>query len=129
MLLPHGTIVAVLDGRHFHLLRNAGDEANPELAEIDTPKLDTHNHSGASHRDGGAAVMTEDAHVLAAVDWLNHEVQGKRIDHLVIIAPPRSMGEIRKAYTKALEQKLLGELAKDLSAKAPAQVLAALRGK
>ena len=49
MLLPHGTVIALVDGHNFELYRNAGDEAAPELSALPSPKLDTHNHSGASH--------------------------------------------------------------------------------
>jgi protein required for attachment to host cells len=128
MLLPHGTVIAVIDARNFRLFRNTGDEANPELTEADAPRLDTHNHSGASHH-GSTITMAHDAHAIAAVEWLAQEVQGHRIEHLVVIAAPRSLGELRKSYTKPLEAALRGELAKDLGeAKAP-EILAHLRGR
>lgn len=128
MLLPHGTVIAVIDARNFRLFRNAGDEASPELAETDAPRLDTHNHSGGSHH-GSTITMAHDAHATAAIEYLAQEVQSRRIEHLVVIAAPRSLGELRKAYTKGLEAALLGELAKDLGeAKAP-EILAQLRGK
>ena len=50
MLIPHGTLVAVIDGVTFELYRNAGTEAEPELSPEDSPKLDASNHSGGSHR-------------------------------------------------------------------------------
>lgn len=128
MLLPHGTVIAVIDARNFRLFRNTGDEASPELAETDAPRLDTHNHSGGSHH-GSTITMAHDAHATAAIEYLAQEVQSHRIEHLVVIAAPRSLGELRKAYTKGLEAALLGELAKDLGeAKAP-EILAHLRGK
>lgn len=128
MLLPHGTVIAVIDARNFRLFRNTGDEASPELAETDAPRLDTHNHSGGSHH-GSAITMAHDAHATAAIEYLAQEVQSHRIEHLVVIAAPRSLGELRKAYTKGLEAALLGELAKDLGeAKAP-EILSHLRGK
>ena len=30
MLLPHGTVIAVIDARNFRLFRNTGDEAGPQ---------------------------------------------------------------------------------------------------
>ncbi|NBC35397.1 attachment protein [Novosphingobium sp. FSY-8] len=128
MLLPHGTVIAVIDGRNFHLFRNSGDEATPELTDLPAPKLDTHNHSAGSHH-GSTATMTEDSHAIAAVEWLAHEVQGHRIEHLVVIAPPRAMGELRKHYTKPLEKALLGEVSKDLSGRKGSEILAQLRGR
>ncbi len=128
MLLPHGTVIAVIDARNFELFRNVGDEAHPELTEIPAPKLDTHNHSAGSHH-GSTATMTEDAHAIAAVEWLNHEVQGHRIEHVVVAAPPRALGELRKHYSKLLEKALLGEVSKDLHGRKGPELLAQLRGK
>lgn len=128
MLIPHGTMIAVLDGRAFELWRNVGDEANPELASLPSPRLDTHNHSAGSHH-GGLAVMTEDAHLIAAVAWLALEAQAHRLEHLVLVAPPRALGEARKHYTRPLEQALRHELAKDLAGRKGPEILAQLRSK
>ena len=50
MLLPHGAIIALIDGEKFELYRNAGNEAAPDLAALPSPALDTHNHgSGGRH--------------------------------------------------------------------------------
>ena len=49
MLLPHGTVIAVIDGSAFELYRNTGTEAEPELSAEESPKLDSSNHSAGSH--------------------------------------------------------------------------------
>ena len=133
MLLPHGTVVAVIDGKSFTLYRTAGTEAAPDLQPAPSPKLDTHNHSGASHHstpgNHAATLVTEDVHAMAAVHWLNQEVLAHRIEHLVVISPPRTLGEARKHYHKLTENALVGELTKDLAGRNGSEVLAALRGK
>ena len=133
MLLPHGTIVALVDGKNFALFRNAGNEAEPELVAQDTPKLDTHNHSGASHHASsgthGGALVAEESHAIAAVEWLNAQVLGHHIEHLVVVAPPRTLGEMRRHYHKQLEHALLADVAKDLWAYKGPEILAALRGR
>ena len=98
------------------------------IRDSPAPKLDTHNHSAGSHH-GSTATMTEDAHAIAAVEWLNHEVQGHRIEHVVVAAPPRALGELRKHYSKLLEKALLGEVSKDLHGRKGPELLAQLRGK
>ena len=133
MLIPHGTVVALVDGKHLELFRNGGDEAEPVFVALPTPKLDSHNHSAGSHHSNagnhaGHMVM-EDAHAGATVAWLNHEVLGHRIEHLVAVAAPRTLGEMRKHYHKQLERILLCELHKDLVGKAPSAILTALREK
>lgn len=133
MLLPHGTIVALADGRNFELYRNAGDEASPELAALPAPRLDSHNHSGTGHHShpGNHAdrQVNEDAHASAAAKWLNDEVLGHRMERLVVIAPPRTLGELRRHFHRQTEQAILKELAKDLIGKQPGDILAALREK
>ncbi len=133
MLLPHGTVVALVDAKKFQLFRNNGTESEPELVEAPAPKLDAHNHSGVSHhsRPGNHAdaSVDEDAHAIAAVEWLNGQVLDHKIAHLVVIASPRTMGELRKHYHKQLEAVLVGELAKDLTGSKGGEIVAALRGK
>lgn len=131
MLLPHGAVVALVDGKNFELYRNAGDEAAPELTKLDSPKLDSSNHSGGGHHSspGNHAdrQVAEDAHASAAVEWLNSQVLGHKIDKLVIFAPPRTLGEIRRHYHKQTENALLKEYHKDLIGKQPTEILAAMR--
>ena len=133
MLIPHKTIVAVLDGRTLDLFHNTGNEAEPDLQPLPTPKLDSHNHSGASHHsvpgNHAAGLVLEDAHAIAATHWLNTEVLSHRIAHLVVIAPPRTLGELRKHYHKTLEAILIKELAKDIVGRNGKDVLEALRAK
>ncbi len=133
MLLPHGTVIALVDGKHLELYRNGGNEAEPDFTALPSPKLDSQNHSGASHHSSAGNhadhMVEEDAHAAAAVAWLNSEVLGHRIEHLVVVAAPRTLGEMRKHYHKQLERVLLSELHKDLIGKAPSAILTALRDK
>lgn len=131
MLLPHGTVVALVDGTRFELYRNAGNEAEPELAAMTAPKLDTHNHSGGGHRSSAGnhadSLVAEDAHAIAAVNWLNSQVLGHKIENLVVIASPRTLGEMRRHYHKQTERVVLKEVHKDLAGKPSATILSALR--
>jgi protein required for attachment to host cells len=133
MLLPHGAIVAVVDGHKFDLFRNSGNEAEPDLVSLPEPRLDTRNHSGAGHRSSTGnhadSLVDEDAHAIAVTEWLNGEVLGHRIAHLVVIAAPRTLGEMRRHYRKQLRDVLIEELAKDLSGRSGPEIVAALRAK
>lgn len=130
MLLPHGTVIALLDGQHFELFRNSGDQSAPELTALDGPSLDSSNHSGTSHhsssgnRDHG--MVGEDAHAAAAAGWLNEQVLGHKIDNLVIFAAPRTLGELRKHFHGRTQQAILQEYNKDLIGSQASEVLAAL---
>ena len=133
MLLPHGTMIALADGAKFELYRNAGNEAEPDLAPLDPPKLYTRNHSGGHHRSSAGnhadSLVAEDAHAAAVAEWLNGQVLGHKIASLVVIASPRTLGEIRRHYHKQTEGVLLREVAKDLTGRKPGEILAALREK
>lgn len=133
MLIPHGTIIALVDGKNWELWRNTGNEAAPELSALPTPKLDEHNHgSGGRHYSsaGNPAgnLLDEDAHAAAVTAWLNREVQAHRIAQLVVIAAPRTLGEMRHHYSKATRQAIVREVSKDLIGRQPADIIAALRG-
>ncbi len=127
MLIPHGTLVAVADGIKLELFRNDGDETSLKLSALPTPDLAAHGRdSGGRHHasaaEHGKHLQEEDSHAAAVVAWLNHETIGGRIDHLIVIAAPRALGEMRRHYHVTLKNKLVGELAKELIGQPPAMI-------
>jgi protein required for attachment to host cells len=117
MLLPKGTTVAVADGEKFNLFRNTGDEAHPAMPE---PEVESVNKgSGASHQSssGNPDVnqAAEDGFAGGIAGLLNKRVLDGEIADLVIIAAPRTLGELRKSYHKKLSEVLRGEISKDLT--------------
>ena len=133
MLLPHGTVIALVDGKNFELYRNAGDEAEPELQVLDAPRLDAHNHSGGGHHSSAGnhadRQVDEDAHAIAATNWLNGQVLAGKLKSLVVFASPKTLGEMRRHYHKMTERALVKEYHKDLTGKPPADIIKALREK
>ncbi len=120
MLLPKGAIVAVADGEKFNLFSNTGDEANPALTAMPEPGIENVNKgSGASHQSSSAnpdeSQLEEDGFSAGIADVLNRQVLDGKISDLVIIAAPRTLGELRKHYHKELSATLLGEIPKDLT--------------
>ena len=134
MLLPHGTVIALADGKKFELYRNGGTEAEPHLEALPSPKLDEHDKSSGAHHYSSAGnpqahLLEEDAHAAAVADWLNRQVLDHTIEKLVVIAAPRTLGELRRHYHKQTEHALLGELHKDLVGKPGPDIINALRAK
>ncbi|SFJ86620.1 Protein required for attachment to host cells [Bosea sp. OK403] len=134
MQLPHAAVIALVDGKRFELFRNSGNEAGPVLAPMMSPDLDEHGKGGGAGRDSSSANPTghqidEDAHAAAAVGWLNKQVTARKIERLVIVAAPRTLGEMRLHYHKQLQAALVAELSKDLVGKSGPEILVALRGK
>lgn len=127
MILPNGTVVAVLDGKHMRLFRNRGHEPQIALVGEAEPHLDVLNvGSGGRHRSSAAnpdrSRLHEDDLAAAAATYLNDEALAGRIETCVIVADARTLGEMRKRFHHALSSKLIGELAKDLAG-SPVEVI------
>ncbi|MEJ0023964.1 MAG: host attachment protein [Alphaproteobacteria bacterium] len=132
MLLPHGTVIALVDGKKLELYRNIGDATAPDLLPVEPPGLDEQNrNAGARHVSSAANPpghqIEEDSHAAAAADWLGHQVSERQIAHLVIIAAPRTLGEMRRRYHKSLEAALIAEVHKDLNGSSAAEIVDALK--
>lgn len=118
MQIPDGAHVAVIDGERFLWLHNAGDAVHPQLAMIGTPDLDPTNRSQGKMRHSITTSqhtgndLDEAAHVAAAADWMNHQAKTNRIEHLIVVADKRSLGELRRHYHVELEKRLVGEIGK-----------------
>ena len=120
MKIPQGATVAVADGQKLSLFRNEGDEANPKLAALPVPSVNTDNKSGGvGHRSISANpdddTQDEDGFVAGIVDILNGQAIEGKLKHLVVIAAPRALGEMRKHYHSKLKDALVGEISKDLT--------------
>ncbi len=120
MQLPKGAMVAVADGGRLNLFRNGGDEAHPKLTALPTPKIaDANKGSGARHESSSANPdhnqVNEDGFAAGVAELLNQWAMEGKFAGLVVIAAPRTLGEVRKHYHQTLSAKLLGEIAKDLT--------------
>jgi protein required for attachment to host cells len=130
MMLPKGTTVAVADGEKLNLFRNAGDEAQLQLAPVEHGHV-SEAHSGSRQTSSGnpdPSQASEDGFSAGIVDLLNKGVLDGKIHGLVVIAAPRALGEMRKHYHKTLSAKLLGEIAKDLTGHGVGDIETAIRG-
>ncbi|MBY0520620.1 MAG: host attachment protein [Sphingomonas sp.] len=127
MKIPQGALVAIVDGEILNLFRNTGDEAAPSLSAVPDVAVSTENMgSGGRHHSSAAnsadSQQNEDAFAAGVAQILNKRVLDHKVDHLVIVAAPRTLGELRKHYHKALEAVLVGEIAKDLTGHATPDV-------
>jgi len=127
MDIPKGAIIAVADGELLNLFRNSGDEATPHLTSLPDADVGTTNHgSGGRHQSSSAnpanSQQDEDSFAAGTADVLNKRVLDGNISHLIVVAAPRTLGELRKHYHKALLAVLVGEIAKDLTGHAVADV-------
>ncbi|MCE7030598.1 host attachment family protein [Jiella avicenniae] len=121
MILPNGTIVAVADGTSLTLFRNRAAEPQIDLVAYDDPDIASKNPgSGGRHRQSSANPDSdrgaEDGFAAGAADYLNHMAIEGALDHLFLIADPRTLGELRRHFHPKLRSKVVGELHKDLVA-------------
>jgi protein required for attachment to host cells len=131
MQLPHGATVAVSDGQKISMFRNSGTDAHMKLealphaaVEIGGNSSGTRHHSSPANPDESG--MSEDSFAAATAELLNKGVLDGRIKDLVVIAAPRTLGELRKHYHKNLTAVLKGEIAKDLTGHTTADIEKAL---
>ena len=121
MKIPHKAHVALVDGERFLLLRNDGQPFEPSLSKVDEPSLDPTNFSaGVKHQDQagqmkGNTDLNELAHGAAATEWLNVKALANEIEELVVVADPKTLGEMRRHYHKELEKRIVGEVDKALT--------------
>lgn len=118
MRLPHKAHLAIVDGERFVLMINNGSPDEPSLAEVASPELDGQNYSaGVRHQDEvgqrhGRTDLEELAHAAAAAEWLNRAALDGMFERLAVVADPKSLGEMRRHYHKALQDLLIAEEAK-----------------
>lgn len=127
MIIPKGATVAVADGEILNLFRNDGDEGAPKLMSLPDAEIDTTNNgSGGRHQSSSAnpaeSQQDEDSFAAGTAKVLNKRVLDGKMDHLIIVAAPRTLGELRKHYHKALSAVLVGEIPKDLTGHSVADV-------
>ena len=121
MKCPHKAHVALVDGNRFVVLRNNGQIFEPKLEMVEEPDLDPTNFSaGVKHQDSagqrkGETDLNELAHAAAATEWLNAKAIANAIDDVIVIADPKTLGEMRRHYHVELEKRIVGELDKAIA--------------
>lgn len=131
MKIPKSAIVAVADGEILNLYRNDGEESAPKLIAMPDAAISTDNKgSGGRHHSSSAnpsdSQQDEDSFAAGTAAMLNKRVLDGDIDALIIVAAPRTLGELRKHYHKALSTVLVGEISKDLTGHSIADVEGAI---
>lgn len=138
MQIEQQTWVLVADGTKYLLLHNAGDrealnlqivahetQPNPPARDLGSDRPGRRNDAA---RQTGNGVLTWGKSALEQTDWhrvgearfaahvaavlADHAAAG-RFRHLVILADPRTLGALRKAFDPALAAMILAEIAKD----------------
>jgi protein required for attachment to host cells len=121
MKVPHKALVALANGERFLLMRNVGQPFEPKLEKVSELDLELTNFSaGVRHQDpagqrNGSTDIDELAHGAAIAEWLNNKTLNGEAEPLVIAADPKTLGQIRQRCHKELRDRIVGEVAKDLT--------------
>jgi protein required for attachment to host cells len=138
MRVSHNSFVVVADGRKMLFFRNEGDATNLNLtvvhAEEQSNPADrdqkTDQAGRAPSSGGNPATMgevdfhqqEEDRFAVETAKLLRKRAQNGDFEKLIVIAPPRTLGELRKHYHKEVSDRIEGELAKDLTGHPVAEI-------
>jgi protein required for attachment to host cells len=134
MQIPHDAMVVVADGRKMLLFRNEGDAQFPKLEVVeheDKPvpaREDLATDEPGSKHDYGAGMnqrsgmeetdfhqLEEDRFAADTAEMLRKRALRNEFSQLIVVAPPRALGELRKHYHKEVEARIIGEIAKDFA--------------
>ena len=129
MKIPKGAFVAVVDGEKLALFENTGQQ-EVSLVARPTPAI-PERVSGAAGRISSEAnpdndTQAEDGFAMGVADMLNSLVLQNKAEHLLVIAAPKTLGQLRKGWHKETQTRLVGEIAKDLTGHSTDDIAAAI---
>ena len=132
MRIPHDSYILVADGAKMLFFRNEGDAENLNLTVVAAEqqadlydreiKTDTAGQKPAGAGTGGSTAgqadfhrQSEDRFAAEAAERINRAALANEFERLIIVAPPKTLGELRKHYHKQAESRIAAEIAKDLT--------------
>jgi len=130
--IPHHALVFVGDGRKALFLRNEGDEKFPDLktekvfADENPPSheqgSDRPGHIGKGPQGRRSAVEPTDWHdieehhfVRKVAAAMEQAVRAGKVKALIVVAPPRTLADLRNALHADVKACVIAEINKDLT--------------
>ena len=132
MAIPHGALVLVADGKKMLFLRNHGDsdmidlrtESHDERSDpMDRDiKTDAPGAQGSRFGSGRDTMEEADFHqqgedrwIRDAADEVNRRALTNDFESLVVIIPPKGLGEFRKKLPKDAERRIVLTVNKEMT--------------
>jgi protein required for attachment to host cells len=137
-LVPHNALVLVADARKAVLLRNVGSAAQLELRVSETFEAPPNPPSHLQGTDRPGRIRSFDRRsAMEDTDW--HELAEKRfalsiaeavevavnreaIPAVVVVAAPRTLSELRRAFPESIRRRITAELDRDLTGHPVAEI-------
>ncbi|WP_024510998.1 host attachment family protein [Bradyrhizobium sp. ARR65] len=131
--IPHNAFVFVGDGRKALFLRNEGDEKFPNLktenvfANENPP---THEQGNEEPGRVSKALESGQRSAVEPVDWhqieehrftrkvaaaMEQVVRTRKVPALVVVAPPKTLADLRNAFHEDIKSRVIAEINKDLT--------------
>jgi protein required for attachment to host cells len=131
MHIPNETLILVADGEKALFLRNKGDAEFPNLV-VESKALHANPPTGEQGTDRPGRTMDDAGHhaAMEETDWhrlekdkfaaelaalLFHRAERNGFDRLIVAMPPRILGDLRKHLHKTVADRIIGDVAKDLT--------------
>jgi protein required for attachment to host cells len=125
----HGTWVVVGDGHKALVLHNDGDADLLNLRRVSVRENESAApQDGAGLPDEPAAASRNASGTGGQTDWhridedrfasslaqdINHAAREQRFKDLIVVAPPKTLAELRREFDKETQKHIVAELAKD----------------
>jgi protein required for attachment to host cells len=114
--IRHGDWVFVGDGRKALLLRNECDSDLLDLRRVEVREDENRpDHDQSAVEPMERHGIDEERFAADIAARLNRAAEENRFEHIVIAAPPKVLGELRRDYSKKLQGKIVAEIDKDLT--------------
>jgi protein required for attachment to host cells len=131
--LPNNALVLVTDGRKTLFFRNEGDsnqidlrtEAHDQREDVSSAGELATDAPGTVQQSAGYGHSTyeetdfkqleEDRWAHSAAEQVNKRALANDFDNLVIVAPPKTLGELRKKLHKEAERRVICEIPKEMT--------------
>ncbi len=116
--MPENTLVLVADGGNARTFRSKGDGKSVRLEQKDvlTPQnINDEGPSGSRPHEQSESQTDEATFAKQLAHRLNDGALKNEYTHLVVVADPQTLGQIRPQLHKETSQRLLFELAKTLT--------------
>lgn len=116
--IPTGTLVVVADGQGARVFRNVGDDQAVTLQQQDLLELMNMNDdgpAGAMPHESTGQQIDEATFAKQLALRLNAGALKAEYAHLVLIADPQTLGQMRPLLHKETEQRMVLEIAKTLT--------------
>ena len=119
MKLHSNALVAVADGGKLHLYETQDTQGGVTLKALAAPELKAHSAgSGGRHHDSSANPShgqgAEDDFAAGVAAYLD-TAAADGVRQMVLIAAPKTLGELRKHLSKQATATVVAEIAKDLT--------------